>query len=95
MPSKTKKNTSKRQSIEGKAQKTKVNKERKKNSSNSSRCDLIFPVGRTHRLFKQGRYADAVGLGGAIFTAAVLEYITCEILELAGNAAEELKKKTI
>ena len=27
--------------------------------------------------------------------AAVLEYLCCEILELAGNAAEEHKKKTI
>ena len=27
--------------------------------------------------------------------AAVLEYLTCEILELAGNAASEAKKKTI
>ena len=27
--------------------------------------------------------------------AAVLEYMTCEILELAGNAADEQKKKTI
>ena len=27
--------------------------------------------------------------------AAVLEYLTCEILELAGNAAQEAKKKTI
>ena len=27
--------------------------------------------------------------------ASVLEYLTCEILELAGNAALEAKKKTI
>ena len=63
--------------------------------SNSSRCDLIFPVGRCQRLIKQGRYATQVGVGAGIFSAAVLEYLTCEILELAGNAAEEHKKKTI
>ena len=68
---------------------------RKKPVSNSSRCDLIFPVGRMTRYIKQGRYSDSVGVGGGIFMAAVLEYITCEILELAGNAAEEQKKKTI
>ena len=63
--------------------------------SNSSRCDLIFPVGRMTRLIKQGRYASQVGVGAGIFSAAVLEYLTCEILELAGNAADEHKKKTI
>ena len=66
-----------------------------KNQSNSSRCDLIFPVGRTTRYIKQGRYANQVGVGAGIFTAAVLEYLTVEILELAGNAADECKKKTI
>ena len=63
--------------------------------SSSSRCDLIFPVARTHRYLKQGRYAEQVGVGAGIFTAAVLEYITIEILDLAGNAADEHKKKTI
>ena len=47
------------------------------------------------RYIKEGRHADQVGVGAGIFTAAVLEYLTCEILELAGNAAEEHKKKTI
>lgn len=68
---------------------------RAKPQSNSSRCNLIFPVGRTNRYLKQGRYADQVGVGAGIFTAAVLEYLTYEILELAGNAASELNKKTI
>ena len=66
-----------------------------KHQSNSSRCDLIFPVGRTNRYLKQGRYAKAVGVGGGIYMAAVLEYITSEILELSGNACTENKKKTI
>ena len=74
---------------------TKPKGSRAKPKSNSSRCDLVFPVGRCHRFLKQGRYATAVGVGAGIFCAAVLEYLTSEILELAGNAAEEHKKKTI
>ena len=73
----------------------KDNAKKAKSQSNSSRCDLIFPVGRSVRYIKQGRYADAVGVGAGIFTAAVLEYLTCEILELAGQACEEQRKKTI
>ena len=68
---------------------------RKAPVTQSKRCDLIFPVGRMTRYIKEGRHADQVGVGAGIFTAAVLEYLTCEILELAGNAAEEHKKKTI
>ena len=44
---------------------------------------------------KKGRYSERYGRGAAIFMAAVLEYVTCEILELAGNAAEEHGRKTI
>ena len=70
-------------------------KSRAKPKSNSSRCDLAFPVGRINRKFKQGRYSDRVGIGAGIFCAAVLEYLACEILELAGNAASEHKKTRI
>ena len=66
-----------------------------KQVSGSSRAGLIFPVGRMGRYLKQGRYSERFGKGAAIFLAAVLEYITCEILELAGNAAEEHGRKTI
>ena len=61
----------------------------------SSKAGLIFPVSRCTRYFKKGRYAKQVGPGSGIFMAAVLEYLTCEILELAGNAATEAKKKQI
>ncbi|XP_067419646.1 histone H2A-like [Emydura macquarii macquarii] len=61
----------------------------------SSRAGLQFPVGRVHRLLKKGNYANRIGTGASIYLAAVLEYLTAEILELSGNAAQENKKVRI
>ncbi|NWW96472.1 H2A protein, partial [Rhynochetos jubatus] len=61
----------------------------------SVRAGLQFPVGRVYRLLKRGNYADRVSPGAAIYLAAVLEYLSAEILELAGNAARENKKSRI
>ncbi|XP_019574309.2 histone H2A type 1-A [Rhinolophus sinicus] len=60
----------------------------------SSRAGLQFPVGRVHRLFCKGNYANHVGAGAPVYLAAVLEYLTPEILELAGNVAHD-KTRTI
>ena len=70
-------------------------KVKKSNSSRSSKAGLQFPVGRMHRLLKKGRYAQRVGAGAPIYAAAVCEYLSAEILELAGNAARDNKRKTI
>ncbi|NWQ76091.1 H2A protein, partial [Columbina picui] len=61
----------------------------------SARAGLQFPVSRTYGLLKRGNYAERVSPGAAIYLAAVLEYLTAEVLELAGNAAEENKNKRI
>merc|ERR1712060_466718 len=53
--------------------------------SRSSRAGLQFPVGRIHRLLRKGRYAERVGAGAPVYTAAVLEYLAAEVLELACN----------
>jgi len=66
-----------------------------KSKTRSSRAGLQFPVGRIHRLLKKGHYAERVGGGAPVYLASVLEYLTAEILELAGNAARDNKKSRI
>jgi len=56
--------------------------------SRSARCGLVFPVGRLHRLLKE-KSRLRIGVGAPVYLAAVLEYLTAEILELAGNAARD------
>uniref|UniRef100_A0A8C3P3F0 Histone H2A n=1 Tax=Cyanoderma ruficeps TaxID=181631 RepID=A0A8C3P3F0_9PASS len=63
--------------------------------SKSAKAGLQFPVGRIYRLLRRGKYAHRIGSAAAIYLAAVLEYMTAEVLELAGNAACENKKTRI
>ena len=70
-------------------------KTRAKAKSKSSLAGLQFPVGRIHRLLRKGSYSKRVGPGAAVYLAAVMEYLTAEVLELAGNASKDLKVKRI
>lgn len=67
-------------------------KDGSKSQSRSARAGLIFPVGRIHRHLRKGNYAERVGAGGPVYMAAVLEYLTAEVLELASKAARDNKK---
>ena len=74
---------------------SKWSKLKSKPKSRSSRAGLQFPVGRVHRLLRNGNYSQRVGAGAPVYLAAVLEYLSAEVLELAGNAARDNKKSRI
>ena len=62
----------------------------------SKRAGLQFSIARTDNLIR--KYIEnktRVSQKAAVYLAAVLEYLTAEIVELAGNAAMDNKKKTI
>jgi histone H2A len=67
----------------------------KKSVSRSAKAGLQFPVGRIARYLKKGKYAERIGAGAPVYLAAVMEYLTAEVLELAGNAARDNKKNRI
>lgn len=65
----------------------------RKSGSRSAKAGLIFPVGRIGTMLRHGQYARRVGASGAVYMAAVLEYLTAELLELSVKAATQSSKK--
>ncbi len=80
----------------GKGGKVAAGKSKKSPQSRSIRAGLHFPVGRIHRMLKN-RIAtnNRVGASAAVYASAILEYLTAEVLELAGLISSKQNFKRI
>jgi histone H2A len=67
-----------------------------KKRTKTNRAELKFSVGRVDRLLRKNCAGKCrVALAAPIYLAAVLEYITAEVLELAGDLAIKDRKHRI
>ena len=70
-------------------------KSEKKAASKSAKAGLTFPVARIGKNLRLMRLAKRYGAGGPVYLTAVIEYMAAEVLELAGNACRDNKKKRV
>lgn len=69
---------------------------KQKSMSRTALAELNFPVGRIHRKLKEGLFRkQRCGASAAIYCAALLEYLTSEVIELAGTAAKVQRTERI
>eukprot|EP00954_Amorphochlora_amoebiformis_P024781 1368749-Amorphochlora_amoeboformis.AAC.1 len=68
---------------------------KKTKTMKSTRAGLTFPVGRISSSLRRGKFARRVSDSAAVMMAAVIEYLTADVLELAGNMATDARKSRI
>ena len=66
---------------------------KRKRKSNSKKAGLQFSVSRCKQFLK--KYNKKIGLLAPVYLAAVLEYITAELLELSGNVSRDHRRNTM
>ena len=68
---------------------------RRRKVTRSQRAELQFPVSRVDRFLREGNYSRRLSSSAPVSLAGVLEYLTSNILELAGEVAHTTGRKRI
>ncbi|XP_045393762.1 histone H2A-Bbd type 2/3 [Lemur catta] len=61
----------------------------------TARAELVFSVSHMERLLREGRYGPRLSGSAPVFLAAVIQYLTAKVLELAGNEAQDSDRRRI
>ena len=70
-------------------------KKAKSTGTKKSSSTTGFPVGRIGSMLRKGSYHRRVGAAAPVYVAAVLEFVTAELLESAATSAQENGSKRI
>ncbi|XP_039078604.1 histone H2A-Bbd type 2/3 [Hyaena hyaena] len=63
--------------------------------SRTARAQLSFSVSYVEHLLREGHYSKRLGESAPIFLAAVIEFLTTKVLELAGVEARNRGRRLI
>ncbi|XP_053435828.1 histone H2A-Bbd type 2/3-like [Nycticebus coucang] len=61
----------------------------------SARAELTFSVSQMERLLRKGHYSQRLSASAPVFIAAIIQYLTAKVLELAGNEAQNYGRRRI
>ncbi|XP_015727731.1 late histone H2A.2.2-like [Coturnix japonica] len=70
-------------------------KAKKSRSSRSSRAGLLFPVSRIERQLRRGQFAERFGACAPVYLAAVLQWVTQKIMDMAGKISKKSNQQCI
>jgi len=66
-----------------------------RNLKRDRRGGLVFSVNQIFRRLARGRFSNRISISAAVGIAATIEYLTVEVLDLAGINAEKDGKKIL
>ncbi|ELK06657.1 histone H2A-Bbd type 2/3 [Pteropus alecto] len=68
---------------------------RSRTRSRTARAELAFSVSHIERLLREGHYSQRLSSSAPVYLAAIIQYLTAKVLELAGEEAQKTGRRCI